>query len=236
RFSNGTLQPQVHGAFGQTVLGATAYTLIAETLYLEAGGYRTLTDRIQDDFGIQNPELGRRLDGTAPYWRAALQKVSGPHYVSIGMLGFAPRARLPNVAAVGTDNYTDTGYDATYQFANGGPHTFNANASYIHESQRLFATSSLLGGISPDNRLNTWRIDAEYGYRQTYMFTVGYFSTDGSTNHALFGPGPFFGSAAGNPDSRGYTLQAEVVPYGKAGSYGSPWLNLRIGVQYTIFT
>ncbi|HEY8051865.1 MAG TPA: hypothetical protein VIE42_03565 [Steroidobacteraceae bacterium] len=236
RFSNGSQQPQVHGAFGQTVLGATAYTLIAETLYLEAGGYRALADGAQNDLGISDPELGRKLDGTAPYWRAALQKTSGPHYASLGVLGFAPRARLPSPAAVGTDNYTDTGYDATYQFANGGPHTFNANASYIHESQRLFATSSLLGGVPPDNHLNTWRVDAEYGYRQTYAFTLGYFSADGNANPVLFRPGPFFGSATGSPDSRGYVLQLEYIPFGKAGSPAGPWLNLRLGVQYTLFS
>ena len=40
------------------------------------------------------------------------------------------------------------------------------------------------------------------------------------------------GSANGSPDSRGYLLQFEYVPFGKADSYKQPWINLRAGLQY----
>jgi hypothetical protein len=54
-------------------------------------------------------------------------------------------------------------------------------------------------------------------------------------NPGLFGPGPLFGSASGKPDSRFLMFQLECVPFGKATSYARPWLNLRVGVQYTDF-
>jgi hypothetical protein len=236
RLTNGpSAQPQINGAFAQTVLGATLYTLVDNTIYLEAGGYRKFADRLQQDFGINNPESIPHIDGTAPYWRAALQKTSGAHYASVGILGFSPHTQLGQ-SSPGTNNYSDFGYDATYQFANGGPHTFNFDASYIHESQRLFATAALLGsGNVLSNRLNTLNVSGQYGYHQTYSLTVAYFNSVGNVNPGLFGPGPLFGSASGKPDSRFLMFQLECVPFGKATSYARPWLNLRVGVQYTDF-
>jgi len=47
------------------------------------------------------------------------------------------------------------------------------------------------------------------------------------------GAAPLSGSNNGFPDTRGYTLQFECVPLGKLQSWGRPWVNLRVGVQYT---
>jgi hypothetical protein len=35
--------------------------------------------------------------------------------------------------------------------------------------------------------------------------------------------------------SRGYVALLEYVPFGKLGSFAAPWLNLRVGVQYTAY-
>ncbi|MBV8404478.1 MAG: cytochrome C [Gammaproteobacteria bacterium] len=225
--------PQINGFFALQTLGATGYALIDNVVYLEAGGYRQLSDKLQSDLGITDPSAERRIDGTAPYWRAALQKSSGPHYFSLGILGFSPHVQLPQQPAAGTDNYTDYGYDATYQFANGEAHTFNAYLSYIHEHQRLFATTTVGGSSGIDNHLNTLNLSAQYAYRQTYSLTLSYFATSGSTNTTLYAPGAWFGSANGSPDSRGYLIQAEWVPFGKADSFAKPFLNLRLGLQFT---
>ena len=222
---------QIQGAFATQTLGATAYTMIDNLLYLEAGGYRKLSDRLQDDLGVPSPAEEHGIDGTAPYWRAALQQGKGSHYVSLGVIGFAPHAQSPQEP--GTDNYTDLGLDATYQFADGGAHTFNANVSYIQERQRLFGTTAQGGSSTIANHLNTFNINAQYAYRQTYSLTAAYFDTVGNSNAALYAPGPWFGSANGSPDSRGYVLQLECVPFGKFDSLAKPFLNVRVGVQYT---
>lgn len=227
---------QINGAFATQVLGTTLYTLVDNLVYLEAGGYRKLADRLQSDVGIPDPAEEHGIDGTAPYWRAALQKQIGPHYASVGVVGFALHAQSPQERNVGTDNYTDLGYDATYQFANGGSHTFNFNASYIQEHQRLFAATALGGSSTIANHLNASNISAQYAYQQTYSLTLAYFDTVGNTNAALYPQAPLFGSANASPDSRGYTLQLEVVPFGKFNSYARPWLNTRIGLQYTGYT
>ena len=225
--------PQINGFFAMQSLGVTAYTLIDNVLYLEAGGYRKLSDKWQSNLGVNDPSAEHGIDGTAPYWRAALQRSSGPHYASLGILGFSPHVQLGEHSAVGTDNYTDYGYDATYQFSNGGAHSFNAYLSYIHEHQRLFGTTAVGGSSSVDNHLNTLNISGQYAYRQTYSLTLAYFNTSGSSNPALYAPGEWFGSANGIPDSRGYNIQLECIPFGKADSYAKPLLNLRVGLQFT---
>jgi hypothetical protein len=228
--------PQINGFYALQVLGVTANALIDNLLYLEAGGYRKLSDRIQGDLGVPSPASEHGIDGTAPYWRVALQRTDGPHYASLGLIGFAPHAQSPSEQNVGTDNYTDTGVDATYQFSNGGPHTFNAYASYIHEDQRLFGTTALGGSDTTDNHLNQVNISGQYAYQQTYSITLAYFDVSGNVNHALYAPGAWFGSANGSPDSRGYTIQVECVPFGKFSSFARPWLNVRFGLQYTGYT
>jgi hypothetical protein len=228
--------PQLRGALDYQVLGTTLYALIDNIVYLEAGGYRKLSDRAQGDLGIPDASAEHGIDGTALYWRAALQKTIGPHYASVGMLGFAPHEQSPQEQSVGTDNYTDLGYDATYQFANGGPHTFNAYASYVQERQRLFAMTALGGSATIANHLNQLTASGQYAYKQTYSFTLGYFDTVGNTNPLLYSPGPWFGSANGSPDNSGYIMQLECVPFGKFGSFAQPFLNARFGLQYTAYT
>jgi hypothetical protein len=237
RLANGpSAAPQINGFYAFQVLGATANALIDNFVYLEAGGYRKLSDKVQEDLGVPSPAAEHGIDGTAPYWRVALQRSDGPHYASVGLIGFAPHAQSPAEQNVGTDNYTDTGVDATYQFANGGPHTFNVYASYIHEDQRLFGTTALGGSDTIDNHLNDLNISGQYAYQQTYAITLAYFDVSGNANHALYPPGAWFGSVNGSPDSRGYTVQVECIPFGKFGSFARPWLNTRFGLQYTGYT
>ena len=43
-------------------------------------------------------------------------------------------------------------------------------------------------------------------------------------------------SLSGKPDSNAYILEADYVPFGKDSSWGAPWANLKVGLQYTIYT
>ena len=49
----------------------------------------------------------------------------------------------------------------------------------------------------------------------------------------MYAPGSLSGFNNGSPDSNGYILQLEYVPFGKLNSPLRPWLNLRLGLQYT---
>jgi hypothetical protein len=80
------------------------------------------------------------------------------------------------------------------------------------------------------------RATLTYYYQQTYGLTVSWQRTWGTANPLLYPSAPVSGSANGKPNSNAFILEADWVPFGKADSWASPWLNLKLGVQYTIYT
>jgi hypothetical protein len=52
----------------------------------------------------------------------------------------------------------------------------------------------------------------------------------------LCAPAEVAGSANGKPNSNAFTIEADWVPFGKADSVWPPWANLKLGVQYLVYT
>jgi hypothetical protein len=233
-----TAAPLISGGLAQTVLGLTAYGMLNETFYLEGGAYRMLSPRWQKNVGIDpNADGGEStVKGYAPYWRTALQHKFGPHYASVGAFGLLAQLKPGGDGSQGTDRYTDIGYDATYQFNNGGPHGFNANLTYIHELQKLPASLALGGASLASNQLNTLNLNASYSYEQTYSFSGGPFLIHGGADPTLYAPDAVGGSANGSPNSRGYVTEFDYIPFGKRGALWAPYLNVKVGLQYTYYT
>jgi len=227
---------QLEDTWGQQVLGLSVYTQWNRWLYLELGGYRSLSPRLQSDLGVQDTEDADRLRGVAPYWRATLQHQVGAHYGSIGIFGFAPRVRPGGSTNVNSDKYTDLGYDATYQFASASPYTVNANARFIHERRNLRASTALGDAERQSNHLNAIHLDVQAAYRQTYAASIGFFDTSGGRDSVAYAAEEISGSATGSPNSRGYTAEVDWIPWGKLSSPAQPWLNLRLGLQYTAYS
>jgi hypothetical protein len=223
--------PVISGGLAQVVLGATGYAMIHDHVYLEAGGYRGLSDRWLNNVGLY-PSNNAHVNGAAPYWRAAYQFTKGEHYFSVGTFGLDVKLQ-PDPTVPDTDHYTDVAFDASYQYTPEGPGALLVNASLIHEKQQLDATFNAGGSDNATNHLNALEVDASYAYRQTWSAGVGVFDISGGRDLTHYGPGALSGSNNGSPDTRGYTLQFECVPLGKMQSWGRPWVNLRIGLQYT---
>jgi hypothetical protein len=223
--------PVIAGGLGQLVLGATAYAMVGDHLYLEAGGYRGLSDHWLRNVGL-GPDDNLHVDGVSPYWRAAWQMDLGEQYVSAGVFGLDTKLH-PDPTSPATDRFNDIGFDVTYQFVNATGHALSADFTVIHEKQSLDATFAGGGSASSTDHLNTVGFDLTYAYQQTYVASVGLFNTNGSTDMGLYAPDPGDGSLSGSPDSRGYIVQLEYVPFGKLDSFARPWLNLRLGLQYT---
>jgi len=123
-----------------------------------------------------------------------------------------------------------------HQYVNDSGHSVSANFNVTHEKQTLDASFAAGDSASNSNHLNTVSLDVTYAYQQTWAASAGLFNTSGSTDMGLYTPNPLDGSLTGSPDSRGYILMLEYVPFGKLESFGRPWLNVRVGLQYTGYT
>jgi hypothetical protein len=221
----------LEGGLAQTVLGVTAYAMVHDHVFVEAGAYRGLSDRWLRNVGL-GPDASPHVNGAAPYWRLAYQLDNKPYYFSIGTFGIQAKLQ-PDPTVPDTNRYTDLGLDATYQYADDSPFAVTVNTSYIHENQNLTATFNAGGSDLASNHLNTLRLDATLTYRQTWSAGAGVFDITGGSDQTVYGPAPLGGSNNGSPDTRGYILQFEYIPLGKTDSWGAPWVNIRLGLQYT---
>jgi hypothetical protein len=219
---------------GQTVLGASVYAMLNNRFYLEAGGYRDLSNRWLKNFGLHASD-NPNINGVSPYWRAVMQFVETHDYYSVGIFGIESRLQ-PDPSVPATDRYVDFGVDGTYQYPGSGPHAVSANASFIHEHRRLDASFANGASDAASNELHTLRADVSYTFQHTWNATAAGFDIRGTTNSGLYEPAPLSGSNDSSPNSRGYILQLEYVPFGKKDSIGRPWINFRVGVEYTGYT
>jgi hypothetical protein len=141
----------------------------------------------------------------------------------------------PDRAPGPSDEYRDIGVDGTLQLFDMGPHVFTLNGTYTHEHQDRNASFAMGATANASDHLESTSINASYYYDVHYGLTLSRFSINGSTDTGLYAPEPASGSRTGKPNSSGTIIQADWTPYGAADSWHSPWANLRIGVQYTIY-
>jgi hypothetical protein len=222
--------PVIDGAFSGQVGGATAYAMIDNLVYLEAGAYASLANNMQKGLGVA--DAGQLLiDGGAPYWRAALQQDWKGHFFSVGHYGMIADVFPGRDKTNGTDYYTDLAVDATYQYMGNPKHIFETKTTYIYEDQKLNATK-LAGGVNAANNtyLTSFKFNTAYTYDQTYGVTFGYNRTTGTNDAALYAVDGGF--KQGRPNSEYFTAELVYVPFGKSSSYLGPWLNLRTSLQY----
>jgi hypothetical protein len=176
----------VDGRLAQAVAGLTAYVLIDETVYLEMGGYSSAALGIPRPYSATNAPTPT-INGVAWYWRGAVSHSFGGHDLEIGTFGLAAATypgggtpTAPSPLSGPTDNYTDVGVDAQWQYAPGAEHSYSVHAVLIHEWQSLGASAP---GVSPD--LTTVRVNAD-AYWGLIGVGAGLFATS-SSNSATFG-------------------------------------------------
>jgi hypothetical protein len=225
----------IDGRLAQQVAGVGGYVFWHKTIYAEISLYRTADGvfswlRAGQDVGT--PQGVKRLSGYNPYWRLALNHEWGPHSIMVGTYGMTVN-KLPENTVPGTptDRFTDTAVDAQYQYIT-DPHTFTAQATYIHEKQDWDAsyTNTANGNpfglsaaaptpVNPSASLNTVKIKGSYYYQRKYGATLAYLSTTGSTDAGLY-------PITGVPDSAAYVAELDYLPI----------QNVRLTLQYTYYT
>ncbi len=246
----------ISDGFGLNSIGYTAYAWYDRSLYLEGGIYTTVSTwamtRMGNPFGVGSSQ------GVMPYFRAAYEWNWNQQSAHVGALYMQSNVN-PAVAdfqtdgSFGRDHYRDYGFDAGYQFLGDGTHTVTIDGIYTHENQNLEGTASTFNlangtAFSPKSNLNQIRLTASYWYQHTYGLTLGWQYIWGPANPVLY-QSPTFddagtlltgnaisGSANNKPSSNAFIIEADWVPFGKDGSWGSPWANLKLGIQYTLYT
>jgi hypothetical protein len=234
--------PAINGTYGGTVAGLSGYIFWNESLYAEAGGYRSAKQGATNALtGVTGPLDGTAsnvISGLAPYWRVAYERNWDRHSIEAGLYGLDiklfPGAGVPLSGP--TNRFNDVAEDVQYQFVS-DDHQVSFLGTRIHESMTLDA-SFPSAAANPKDSLTLWRGSATYYYRRKIGGTVSYFSTTGSTDTALY-PAEVFPaatapagvrnvvtSANGSPDTRGWMAEVNYLP----------WLNVKLQVQYTWYS
>lgn len=213
--------PKLDGGMEMSVMGVSAYSFFNNALYAEVGGYKSLSPSMLKKLNVEG---AGRVDGIAPYWRLALFQDMKKQAFNVGIFGMNARLQPDYLGSGPYDTYRDMGVDASYQFLGTREHIWTANASYMHEKMTLNATEA----DNRHNNLNRFDINTTYHYNNTYGLSAGLFGINGSRDATMYSD-----SANGSADTRGYILQADYTPWGKDESWGAPWANLKVGLQYT---
>jgi hypothetical protein len=208
------------GGFGQSVGGLGIYMWLDDHFYAEITDY---TAAIPGGAHPLDSTQSNVVQGSAPYWRLAYEQRWDRNSLEIGAFGLNASTHPGNGTPLAgpADKFRDVAADIQYQFI-GEDHLFTALATYISEHQTL--TASVADGFAADtdNNLKTLKLTGEYYYQRRIGGTVGYFSTTGSRDALLYVPGPVNGSANNSPDSTGYILELNYLP----------WLNTKLQAQY----
>lgn len=213
--------------------GVGVYGLWNDLLYAELALYRRANTGIFRPLAA-NVTVENVVTGTAPYWRLALQRETGPHSFAVGTYGLAAKI---DVAAddpgLGADRFRDVALDGQYQYI-AGDHVFSAAATWIREKQEWDASFGLGLASNPSTILKTFRADAHYVYRGTYAGLVQYFVTQGDTDVLRYDTGaPVTGSANASPDSRGWIVELNYL----ADVDRMPVVqHVKVAARYTAYT
>lgn len=228
--------PILDGGLEQQVGGISVYGLYNDSIYAEVGGYHTFSRNFLESMNvIASDDSLDKTTGISPYWRLGYLGDLHSQAWQVGIFGFAPNLQ-PEGTSGSKDKYRDYGVDASYQFLGTRTHVFTVNTAYTYEKRYLDATYADGGAENQDGHVNRFDLSASYYYDKTYGLTAGIFNVGGSSDNVLYAPAPDTGSRAGNPGTAGYILQADWTPFGKESSWGAPWANLRLGLQYTGYT
>lgn len=219
----------LEGGLEGQVLGLSAYGFWNDAIYAELGGYRSLSRSSLHSLGLSD-EAGE-IDGLAPYWRLAYMKDNHKSSYAFGLFGLYAKLQ-PDRTSGPTDNYQDIGIDGSYQFLGTRKHIFTVAGSYINEHQTRDYTFGEGGADSRTGNLESLNLVGSYTYAQTYGLSLGLQHIRGDKDALLYGGD----SRNASPNSTAWILDANWTPFGKESSWGAPWANLRLGLQYTLYT
>jgi hypothetical protein len=220
----------VQGRYGSQVIGGTGYVSWNRWLYAAAGVYGAIDTSTLNSLGVNTRGLSP-IDGTAPYWRLAVEPAWGHSTWEFGTFGMAFSADPHEVKTAGTDKTIDVGIDTEYQYL-AESNSLSFIASYINEKTTFDASKELGFSTNSKDNLHVFNIKGTYTYDQTYAANLGYFQTKGSRDQALYGRG----AADGSSNSDGWISELDYYPFNRGGPSFWRELGLKFALQYTYYS
>jgi len=218
--------PQIEGALAQAVAGLSAYTYIDQSIYVEAGVYRSA---LQGASVANNGNLNNNIiSGVAPYWRLAYENDWGSNSWEVGTFGLDAQLENPTTPAgnavnvslqnATTDRFLDVGLDSQYQYIDDATQV-TVTGRWTHENQNLAASVAALNSDNATDNLDFMSLVGSYYWHRKLGATIGFFNVSGSTDAT------YLGTATGKPNSTYGNFEIDYVP----------WLNVKLGLQYTAY-
>jgi len=217
---------QIEAPLAQVVAGLTAYTYIDQSIYAEVGVYRSaLQGASVANNGNTNNNI---ISGVAPYWRVAYEHDWGQNSWEFGTLGLYTSLQNPitpagnaineSLANAPTDKFLDAGLDSQYEYIDDDDQ-FTLDARWIHENQQLDGSYAYGFASNKSDELDSLNLVGTYFWRRKIGGTLGFFNLSGSEDPV------YYGDFKGNSNSSWGLAEIDYVP----------WLNVKLGLQYTAY-
>jgi len=221
----------VSDALAQNVLGLSAYAWWDDHVYTEFGLYDSLSPGFLKTVGV-DPADTSEIDGVAPYLRAAYQHNYGDQNFEVGAFLLSAGLFPGRDKSTGrTDDFTDYGLDASYQYTGTGEHIVTVNGRFVHETQSLGASQALGGTLNRNLGLDELNLNASYYYENTIGVSAGTFNIWGKRDPLFYADNRTF-----SPDSSGFIFQVDATPFGGPDPLLGIRVNLRVGLQYVVYS
>jgi hypothetical protein len=238
--------PILGGAVQDNSLGIVGYAWIDQHIYVDLGGYQSQPPTYQKLFGeAYGPGSATGLEpwGSLTYawfWGNNNAHLGGHYFY--GRYNPTTDVRSSD-GRFGHNSYEDFMFSNGYQFI--GDDFINVvtvDGFLDYEHQKLNGSSSILSpyysSSKVNNDLSEFKEWATYYYKETYGATIAYDKLWGNRNQLLYNTGAddSTGSLKGSPNSTSWTVEADWVPFGKEDSFWRPFINWKLGLQYTLYT
>lgn len=218
---------QIQGALSGGVAGLSAYAFVDQSLYAEVGFYRSALQGASVAFeGDSNNNV---ISGVAPYWRLAYEWDWGNNSLEFGTFGMYAQLQNPTTPAGGainaslqhapTDRFLDASLDAQYQYTDDETQ-ISITSAWVHEHQNLSASFAEDFSFNSSDNLDSYNLVASYFWHRKLGLTLGIFGVNGSNDPI------YFGTINGSPNSTWGLAEIDYLP----------WLNVKLGLQYTAYT
>ena len=237
KYWNANQQPLIM-SLGQTTAGLTAYGFYDNSLYFEAGVYRSAVPGHMTYTGTNANTNSGTISGYAPYWRLAYEKDWSHNSLEAGTTGMytqeSSTANGNNPAANGyaytlngnpISTYTDLGFDAQYEHIK-NDNTFELTGNYWHEWQHnrsdgqgaYWSVENGANASNANDSVDFFEGAGTYYWQRKIGGSLGYVYQTGSKDAGLYGNN-------NSPTTDFETLEVDYLP----------WLNTKFSVQYNIY-